>query len=224
MKKAILASAIIISILASFFYFGHSLWHPFLPGKKTVDEVIKYLEQNKILDDKILALANSKIDEIALICIKEDKVLELWVNNKLQKSYKLTKFSGTLGPKKMEGDKQIPEGLYKTSFLNPNSSYHLSIKMNYPNEWDSAWAKEEGRSKLGGDIFIHGKSASIGCIAIGDRNIEEVFYLVAKSGLLKCKVIIAPLDFRKNVAFEAKDSKVKELYEKIKQELRKYCV
>ena len=93
-------------------------------------------------------------------------------------TYSFTGFSGVLGPKIKEGDGQIPEGVYKLDYLNPNSSYHLSMKISYPNNFDKLAAMSEGRRNLGADIFIHGKDDTIGCIPIGDENIEKLFQLV----------------------------------------------
>jgi len=119
----------------------------------------------------------------------------------LIKEYPFTAISGVLGPKLKEGDKQIPEGIYGVEYLNPNSAYHLSIKVNYPNEFDKSKTKFDEVNEMGGDIFIHGKAASIGCIAIGDRGIEEVFLLVSKADLSKVTVVISPRDFRINHSY-----------------------
>src|SRR5207244_10607204 len=78
--------------------------------------------------------------------------------------------------------------------LNPASSYHLSMKVSYPNAFDRAQAARDGRTRLGGDIFIHGKNVSIGCIALGDPAIEELFTLAADAGPQRIRVIIAPND------------------------------
>ena len=82
--------------------------------------------------------------------------------------------SGVSGPKR-EGDKQVPEGFYRIELLNPNSRYHLSLRVNYPNADDLERARQDGRalSTLGGDIMIHGGSASIGCLALGDPAVGE---------------------------------------------------
>jgi murein L,D-transpeptidase YafK len=111
-------------------------------------------------------------------------------------SYSVLAASGHNGPKLREGDRQVPEGFYRITSLNPNSSYHLSIKLNYPNAFDQQHADEEGRDHLGGDIFIHGKAASIGCLAMGDPAIEELFVMVEKVGRSNVQVIIAPHDPR----------------------------
>ena len=71
------------------------------------------------------------------------------------------------------------------------------MKVNYPNEFDLDHAEYDGRTDLGGDIFIHGKAVSIGCLAMGDEAIEELFVLAAHVGTENIKVIIAPSDPRK---------------------------
>ncbi|MDX1908244.1 MAG: L,D-transpeptidase family protein [Bacteroidia bacterium] len=112
------------------------------------------------------------------------------------KTYPFTAMSGLPGPKLREGDRQIPEGIYQVGYLNPNSSYHLSLQVNYPNAFDRERAAAEGRTQLGGDIFIHGKDVTIGCIPLGDPAIEEVFILAAAAYPQGIPVIIAPDDFR----------------------------
>lgn len=113
------------------------------------------------------------------------------------KTYRFTASSGKLGPKLREGDRQIPEGVYGIEYLNPNSRYYLSMKITYPNSFDRQMGAKDGRDNLGGDIFIHGKSITIGCIPVGDEAIEELFYLVAKTGKENVRVIISPYDMRR---------------------------
>jgi murein L,D-transpeptidase YafK len=100
--------------------------------------------------------------------------------------------SGGPGPKLREGDLQVPEGVYRLTAFNPNSSYHLSLRVDYPNADDRAIAKAEGRTNLGGDIYIHGKAVSIGCLALGDAGIEELYVLVADVGLSRTRVLLSP--------------------------------
>jgi murein L,D-transpeptidase YafK len=97
-----------------------------------------------------------------------------------------------LGPKLREGDRQVPEGVYRIASLNPNSRFHLSMEVNYPNDFDRAMAAKDGRVNLGGQIFIHGGTASIGCLAMGDAVIERLFVLVARVGRENVRVVIAP--------------------------------
>ena len=89
---------------------------------------------------------------------------------------------GASGPKIQRGDKQVPEGVYGISYLNPNSAYHLSLGVNYPNAFDREMAAKDGRKNLGGDIMIHGKNVSSGCLAVGDEPAEELFVLAAEVG------------------------------------------
>lgn len=120
-------------------------------------------------------------------CDQNDKPIKIT-------SYRFTGYSGGLGPKLREGDGQIPEGIYDITALNPQSSFHLSIRVEYPNAFDKRIAANEGRTNLGGDIYIHGGSATIGCIPIGNDNIEELFYLVEQTGLKNTDIVITPHD------------------------------
>ena len=140
--------------------------------------------------------------EIALLAFKTEQRVELWGRGETGwtwlKNYPFTATSGQLGPKLREGDRQIPEGVYRLMAFNPNSSYHLSLKIGYPNAFDQAMAAAEGRTQLGGDIFLHGKAASVGCIPVGDAAIEELFVLALTIGLKRMQIIIAPHDFRRD--------------------------
>jgi murein L,D-transpeptidase YafK len=141
-------------------------------------------------------------ENVVLVALKDEKVLELYAGGVTQKKlihrYPILAASGGPGPKLREGDNQVPEGIYRIESLNPNSAYHVSLRVNYPNEFDRAQAAKDGRTNLGGDIMIHGKSVSIGCIAVGDMAAEELFTLAADVGLKHMTVICAPTDFRKN--------------------------
>jgi murein L,D-transpeptidase YafK len=139
-------------------------------------------------------------------------------------SFRMTAFSGKLGPKLAEGDGQIPEGIYGIEYLNPNSHYHLSLKVSYPNDFDRARAAEEGRKNLGGDIMIHGSCVTIGCVPVGDDAIEDIFYLVHEIGKKKAKVIISPYDMRYGRRPELEKSKIRwypKLCDMIAEELAK---
>ena len=131
---------------------------------------------------------------------KNERRVAVWARSgtswRFIRNYPILAASGHAGPKLRQGDLQVPEGVYRIEHLNPNSSYHLSMKVSYPNAFDRRMAARDGRTRLGGDIFIHGKDVSIGCVALGDRAIEELFTLVAETGHAKVKVIIAPNDLR----------------------------
>ena len=140
--------------------------------------------------------------KLALIGIKEDRRLEAWVAGpdgqwKLLKSYPILGMSGELGPKLRQGDRQVPEGLYKVESLNPNSLYHLALRVNYPNAEDQRQGLVDGRTALGSDIMIHGNTCSIGCLAMGDPAAEELFVLAAQTADPEIPIILTPIDFRK---------------------------
>ena len=144
------------------------------------------------------AVAKSAGGKLRILVFKNERMVELdapgW---KAPRKCPMTAFSGTLGPKLREGDGQIPEGVYGIEYLNPNSSYYLSLKVTYPNASDRARAKADGRANLGGDIMIHGKAVTIGCVPVGDDAIEDIFYLASAVGIKNVSVVIAPYDMRK---------------------------
>ena len=185
----------------SFYYFGKSAWRPVwvkLTGAKSVEQAV-----TEIRFDRPFAFDSGKWSELVLLGLKEERMLEVWGRLKsgeleLIKRYPITGFSGGPGPKLREGDGQIPEGIYAIEYLNPNSQFHLSMKLNYPNAFDKAKGKADGRDLLGFDIFIHGGSATIGCIPIGDAGIEEVFLMVSEVGINNVTAIVSPYDMRTN--------------------------
>lgn len=113
---------------------------------------------------------------------KYDSELEVWVKNraedeyKIFKTYKICALAGTLGPKRIEGDYQVPEGFYHINEFKPNSQYHLSLGLNYPNASDRILADS---LQPGGDIYIHGSCVTQGCIPITNNQIEELYILTS---------------------------------------------
>lgn len=109
----------------------------------------------------------------------------------LIKTYPICAASGILGPKRRQGDLQVPEGFYTISKLNPQSSYHLSLRVDYPNASDRirGEALSPPRGDLGGDIMVHGSCVTIGCIPLQDEPIEEV-YLAADAVFPKSTIPI----------------------------------
>ena len=115
----------------------------------------------------------------------------------LLRHYELAGTSGTLGPKLRAGDLQIPEGLYRIDRLNPSSRFHLSLGLNYPTAADRARTQLAGADDPGGDIFLHGGAATIGCLPITDAGIEEVYLLAVAaraSGQAHIAVHIFPFE------------------------------
>lgn len=164
-------------------------------SRKTVAERIREIETKR---PDLIAVAREMRGDLTVLVFKRERMVELWASGwREPRMYAMTGFSGRLGPKLQEGDGQIPEGVYAVEYLNPNSRFHLSLKVSYPNGFDRARAKADGRAELGGDIMIHGGEATVGCIPIGDEGIEEVFYLVEKvGGGSHVKIVIAPYDMR----------------------------
>lgn len=117
---------------------------------------------------------------VMLRVFKEERVVEAWLGDKrsgefaLYKTYPICNFSGSIGPKQREGDKQAPEGFYLIGQdqLNPNSQYHLAMNVGYPNAYDRA------KGRTGSLLMIHGDCVSEGCFAMTDPGIEEIYLLV----------------------------------------------
>lgn len=152
------------------------------------------------------------VKNIYLRSFKYDSQLEVWVkyshNEKYQlfKTYKVCALAGTLGPKRMQGDYQVPEGFYYINEFNPRSNFHLSLGLNYPNPSDRILGDS---LQPGGDIYIHGKCVTSGCIPIMDAQIEELYILAAHAhnqGQDFIPVHIFPVDFKnpKSSAYLAK--------------------
>lgn len=198
-------------------------------GKKTVAERVEQfgpaVRQRLAADFARLGVAYPP-KQLTLVGLKQEKLLELWVSEppRLLKTYPILGSSGTLGPKLKQGDLQVPEGLYRIDSLNPNSLYHLALRVNYPNAYDKSKGKLDGRNDLGGDIMIHGKDCSIGCLAMGDEAAEELFVLAAEAGINNISVILSPVDFRKRelpAAMPATPAWTPELYTSIKRQLER---
>lgn len=161
---------------------------------------------------------------LTLVALKAEKKLEVWVAAKkgayhLLSTYDILAASGGPGPKRKEGDLQVPEGIYRLPLLNPNSSFHLSIRVDYPNRDDIVNASVP-EAQLGGDIYIHGGAASIGCIAIGDAAIEELFVLTARVSARQRRILIAPADLRVRSDIVADSAWVEDLYARLRAEMK----
>jgi murein L,D-transpeptidase YafK len=118
--------------------------------------------------------------ELFLRVFKRERSMELWVRAhgaaefELLKTYAICALAGGPGPKRRQGDNQTPEGFYEINHFNPNSSFLLSMHINYPNRSDRLLG---AGNTLGGDIFIHGGCQTEGCIAVTDEGIKELYWL-----------------------------------------------
>lgn len=158
-----------------------------------------YSEKEKTVKEffssKGLELSSSKL---FIRAFKEEAELEIWAKSSLHEKYVLIKTyeicaaSGEPGPKRKQGDGQVPEGFYEIDRFNPSSNFYLSLGLNYPNASDKLLGN---KGNLGGDIFIHGNCVTIGCMPLTDDKIKEVYLMAveAKSnGQTKIPVHVFP--------------------------------
>lgn len=146
-----------------------------------------------------LATAGLRYGAPVLIRIfKAEAQLEVWADGgngyRLFRTYPICRYSGRLGPKLREGDGQAPEGIYRVGAgqLNPNSAYHLSFDLGYPNAYDRS------HQRTGRFLMVHGNCVSIGCYAMGDAAIEEIYSLTAaalRNGQASVPVLALPFRF-----------------------------
>jgi murein L,D-transpeptidase YafK len=158
-----------------------------------------YQEKESLLTDRLKKL-NLSLDNLNLLIVayKSEKKMELYAKSRTASSYSLLGTydicarSGDLGPKRMAGDGQVPEGFYYIDRFNPTSSYYLSLGLNYPNSSDK---KRSTASNLGGDIFIHGECVTIGCMPMTNDKIKEIYILAIQayhSGQQQIPVYVFP--------------------------------
>lgn len=179
-----LLSHFIVTVLIAFFASDNLFAQPFndiqnsavthiAKTDKVVDSVKKQFEQKNLAWPP---------QSLYIRSFKYDRLLEVWVKDnaadsfKLFKTYKVCMQSGTTGPKRSEGDFQVPEGFYYINEFNSNSKYHLALGLNYPNASDKILSDAD---RPGGAIYIHGNCVSTGCIAIQDAPIEELYVIAA---------------------------------------------
>lgn len=149
-------------------------------------------------------LKNHSVDinslNILIVAFKAEQKLILYAKNKNDGTYKkistydICSSSGGLGPKRKQGDGQVPEGFYHIDRFNPSSSFYLSLGIDYPNQSDK---KKSKASNLGGDIFIHGDCVTIGCMPMTDEKIKEIYIYALQAyqiGQKKIPVYIFPFE------------------------------
>jgi hypothetical protein len=180
------------------------VWRRFAGGRTVAERVAQHETAVRRRLQPLLAGAGlaSAPREVALLAFKDTRRLALYARDDTTQSWRhVTTYlvqgaSGGPGPKLREGDLQVPEGVYRVTLLNPNSRFHLSLRLDYPNEFDRQMALADGRKRLGGDVMIHGTAASIGCLAVGNEAAEDLFVLAAWVGIDHIRVVICPTDFR----------------------------
>ena len=174
---------------------------------KQKDSIVKAnLTQNHIKTNEL---------NILIVVFKEESKLDIYAKSKNTSSYKKIKTyticakSGVLGPKRAQGDMQVPEGFYYINRFNPYSNFYLSLGINYPNASDK---KKSNAQDLGGDIFIHGDCVTIGCMPMTDDKIKEIYLYAVyakNNGQSKIPVYIFP--------FKMDDENFKRYKEKFKK-------
>jgi murein L,D-transpeptidase YafK len=171
------------------FLLGFTLMTPQLSFKETQlkQERVKtaYEEKEKVVkgyfSDKNISFEKF---QLFIRAFKKDQELEVWVKANGKESFELLHtfdfctMSGVLGPKRKEGDLQIPEGVYHINHFNPQSNFYLSLGLNYPNASDKILSHS---TKPGGSIYIHGNCVTIGCIPITDDKIKELYVLAVEA-------------------------------------------
>lgn len=176
-----------------------------LLGKKTVEDQIK--TYGEVTRTRLTAMFKEQgkpypPEKIAMVAFKDKRILEVYTGTAdglftHLHTYPVLGASGKLGPKLNEGDLQVPEGVYRLESLEPNTPYHLALRLNYPNDFDLEHARIDGRTKPGSDILIHGSNGSIGCLAMGDTAAEDLFVLANDTKDHNIAIIICPVDLRK---------------------------
>lgn len=166
---------------------------------------------------------------IVLVGLKEERRLQIYAPGRdgtlrYVMDHRIVAAAGGPGPKLRAGDHQVPEGSYRLRYLNPNSAAYVSLMIGYPNAFDKARAQSDGRTKLGGDIVIHGPTTGTeGCLALGEDAVEEIFTLVADAGITNTEILITPRDFRSHKPPGSEDASewTRALYARIAHNLAK---
>ncbi len=138
------------------------------------------------IPNEVMALMSEKgmnrANPVLIRSFKKESELEVWKmasdgQYKLLKSYPMCRWSGQLGPKKREGDRQAPEGFYHITpaHMNPNSAFYLSFNMGYPNNFDRA------HGRTGAHLMVHGACSSAGCYSMSDDQIAEIYAIVREA-------------------------------------------
>jgi murein L,D-transpeptidase YafK len=175
--------------------------HDFITQQRKYPRVRTAISEKLEIITELFRQKNMKFppENIFLRAFKDEQHIELWAQSAIAdtfthiKDYIFCSTSGKAGPKRMQGDLQIPEGFYYIDRFNPTSSFYLSLGLNYPNASDRILGK---KGHLGGDIFIHGDCVTIGCIPITDEFIKELYVIAVYAkdkGQQKIPVHIFPL-------------------------------
>jgi murein L,D-transpeptidase YafK len=158
----------------------------FLEKQKSNERVKTAYKEKSSSVESLLMASKLTLNDLQLFIriFKQEKTLEVWGKKKndtawkMITSYPLCATSGKLGPKRTQGDEQMPEGFYFVARFNPTSNYYLSLGIDYPNASDLKFSKNQ---HTGDDIFIHGNCVTIGCFPIGDDAIKELYIMAIEA-------------------------------------------
>lgn len=211
MKKILL----LLSVCTAFIVSGCELMNP---PKKDKSRKLTLMELG--IEEQMRIQGFKAGNPTFIRIFKQENVLEVWIAQndgtyRLYRSFPICIFSGTLGPKKIQGDKQSPEGFYNVTrnALNPNSQYHLSFNLGYPNAYDRA------HGYTGDLLMVHGECKSVGCYAMGNDQIEVIYALVAlafKKGQTSVPVHIFPFRMTATNMSLYKDHEAYDFWEQLK--------
>lgn len=143
----------------------------------SLDSITASYRAGPIIEKQLLKIDCRLGSPIFIRIFKQESVLELWIKKGLRytlfKTYTICDYSGDIGPKLKEGDKQSPEGFYRVTpeMMNPWSNYHLAFNLGFPNEYDTTYAR------TGSNIMVHGRCSSVGCFAMTDFRMDEIYTL-----------------------------------------------
>lgn len=159
---------------------------PFKQTQLGYPRVRSAFDEKQALVKNLFVEAKLKYDGFNMFvrAFKKEALLEVWIRAidsdqfKLLRSYDICSASGLPGPKRKQGDLQVPEGVYSITVFNPASNFHLSLGLNYPNASDRILSD---RINPGGDIYIHGNCVTVGCIPLTDDKIKEVYLLAVEA-------------------------------------------
>lgn len=198
--KYLLISFIFISI-----FFNLKAQNFFLNNQLSFERVKdSYHEKDELLRNEFKEKNLSYPPQnILFMSFKAEGELQVWVKENesefyvLFKVYDVCQKSGDFGPKRKQGDKQVPEGIYTINAFNPMSDYYLSLGISYPNLSD---IKKSENLELGGDIYIHGSCVTVGCLPMTDEKMKEIYLLsiLAKNeGQENIPIYLYPFKFNK---------------------------
>jgi murein L,D-transpeptidase YafK len=199
MRRVLLKVMMLVSLLV--FVNGSVKKPQFLTEQKNHPRVKQAIKKKESLVRERLKNHYINLDDFNLLMVayKAEKRLDIFAKKPHERryikiiSYPICDISGKMGPKRKRGDLQTPEGFYHIDRFNPGSSYHLSFRVNYPNLADR---RKSPYSDLGGDIYVHGSCATIGCLPMTDELIEEIYIMAiyAMNSQEKIPVYIFPFE------------------------------